>query len=170
MENGWLSDKYPMCFPGTHDNLWTESNAYTNLRAKDVIVPIVTLQPNGYTARFTPTASYTGRARFDFTVTDTDGSAWTQTFAALVIDPPSVPPAAPPTIGSFNLSGSNLIVSGSGGPTNGTYYVLTATNVALPVNNWTRIATNPFTVTGTFIFTNDFSPGTPQQFYRLQLP
>jgi autotransporter-associated beta strand protein len=130
----------------------------------------ITLQPNGYTARFAPTTGYTGRARFDFTVTDADGSAWTQTFAALVINPPPVPPSTPPAIGSINLSGGNLIVSGSGGPTNGTYYVLTTTNVALPVNNWTRIATNPFTATGTFIFTNDFSPGTPQQFYRLQLP
>ncbi len=131
---------------------------------------IVALQPNGYTARFTPTPGYTGRARFDFTVTDSAGSTWTQTFAVLVIDPPFVAPATPPTIGSINLSGSNLIVSGSGGPANGNYYVLTATNVALPVANWSRIATNPFSGTGTFAFTNVFSPGTPQQFFRLQLP
>ena len=33
---------------------------------------------------FTPTLNYSGRARFDFTVTDGDGSTWTQTLAVLV--------------------------------------------------------------------------------------
>lgn len=44
----------------------------------------VTLQPDGYTAVFTPTLNFAGRARFDFTVTDGDGSTWTQTFGVLV--------------------------------------------------------------------------------------
>jgi autotransporter-associated beta strand protein len=44
----------------------------------------VALQPDGCTAVFTPTIGFTGRARFDFTVTDGDGSAWTQTLAVLV--------------------------------------------------------------------------------------
>ena len=35
-------------------------------------------------ATFTPTLDYVGRARFDFTVTDSAGSAWTQTCALLV--------------------------------------------------------------------------------------
>ncbi len=42
------------------------------------------LQPNGYTAVFTPTLDYFGRARFNFTVTDGDGSTWTQTLGVLV--------------------------------------------------------------------------------------
>ena len=37
-----------------------------------------------YLVTFTPTVNYVGRAKFDFTVTDTDGSAWTQTCALLV--------------------------------------------------------------------------------------
>ena len=36
------------------------------------------------TATFTPTLDYVGRARFDFTVTDSAGSTWTQTCALLV--------------------------------------------------------------------------------------
>jgi pectate lyase len=35
-------------------------------------------------ARFTPTANQASRAQFDFTVTDSDGSQWTQTFLVLV--------------------------------------------------------------------------------------
>ncbi len=44
----------------------------------------VTLQPDGATAVFTPTPDFSGRARFDFTVTDGDGSSWTQTLGILV--------------------------------------------------------------------------------------
>ncbi|WP_367873303.1 autotransporter-associated beta strand repeat-containing protein [Luteolibacter sp. Populi] len=38
----------------------------------------------GSTATFTPTQNAAGRARFDFTVADGDGSQWTQTFNLLV--------------------------------------------------------------------------------------
>jgi autotransporter-associated beta strand protein len=44
----------------------------------------VGLQPDGYTAVFIPTLEFAGRARFDFAVTDGDGSTWTQTLAVLV--------------------------------------------------------------------------------------
>ncbi|GIX50498.1 MAG: hypothetical protein KatS3mg132_692 [Limisphaera sp.] len=49
-----------------------------------VIGGSVQLLPDGSTAVFSPHPGYTGRARFDFTVTDGDGSTWTQTFAILV--------------------------------------------------------------------------------------
>jgi hypothetical protein len=38
------------------------------------------------TARFEPAAGFTGRAGFDFTVTDGDGSTWTQEYLVLVTD------------------------------------------------------------------------------------
>jgi hypothetical protein len=49
----------------------------------------------------------------------------------------------------------------------GSYYVLAATNTALPLSTWTRIATNAF-VGGNFSFTNDVN--LPQRYYLLQLP
>ncbi|TAL04782.1 MAG: hypothetical protein EPO07_04735 [Verrucomicrobia bacterium] len=76
----------------------------------------------------------------------------------------------PPVISSVAVSGGNLIGSGSGGPTNSPYYVLTTTNLAVPVTNWTRLQTNQFGNTGTFSFTNAIAPGVPQSFYRLLLP
>jgi autotransporter-associated beta strand protein len=38
------------------------------------------VQGDGHTVRFTPTLNASGRARFDFTVTDGDGVSWTQRF------------------------------------------------------------------------------------------
>ncbi len=69
----------------------------------------VALQPNGYTAVFTPTLNHAGRARFDFTVTDGDGSAWTQTLGVLVKTTPAVP------------AGAVTIQAESGTITNGTF-------------------------------------------------
>jgi hypothetical protein len=44
------------------------------------------------------------------------------------------------------------------------------TNLGLPANAWTCIATNQFDATGNFIFTNAVNPDAPQTFYLLQLP
>jgi autotransporter-associated beta strand protein len=75
-----------------------------------------------------------------------------------------------PVIGNISVSGGNLVMSGTGGVTNGTYYVLTSTNIATPLANWTRLLTNPFDVGGNFNFTNAIPPTAPQNFYLLQLP
>jgi hypothetical protein len=63
-----------------------------------------------------------------------------------------------------------FILSGVGGTNNGAYYVLTTTNLPLPLTNWTRIATNHFDGTGHFIFTNIAPTQAPQEFYLLQMP
>ena len=48
------------------------------------------------------------------------------------------------------LSGSNLVVSGSGGTPHAPYRLLSSTNIALPLVRWTPILTNSFSATGTF--------------------
>ncbi len=55
-----------------------------NFTFSNVTNGAVLLQPDGCTAVFTPMLDFVGRARFDFTVTDGDGSTWTQTFGVLV--------------------------------------------------------------------------------------
>jgi hypothetical protein len=67
-------------------------------------------------------------------------------------------------------SGGGFILSGTGGVTNGTYYVLTSSNLLLPLTNWTSIATDQFDSAGNFIFTNAAQTNAPQLFYLLQLP
>ena len=66
--------------------------------------------------------------------------------------------------------GGNLVMSGTGGTENGTYYVLTSTNLALPLDQWTRIATNQFDGSGHFSFTNGVPTNPPWAFYLLQVP
>jgi len=79
-------------------------------------------------------------------------------------------PPSPPIFGSISATANGLVMSGTGGTTNGTFYVLVSTNVALPLNQWTSVATNLFDGSGHFIFTNAINPNSPQAFYLLQLP
>ena len=78
--------------------------------------------------------------------------------------------AAQPRFSALSLSGNNLVMSGSNGPPLQTYYVLASTNVALPIANWTSIATNAFDNTGKFTFTTAVNATLPQRFFVLQLP
>ena len=64
----------------------------------------------------------------------------------------------------------SFVLSGIGGPINGTFYVLSTTDLTLPLTNWIFIATNRFDNFGDFIFTNAMQTNAPQQFYILKLP
>jgi autotransporter-associated beta strand protein len=75
-----------------------------------------------------------------------------------------------PRFGSVQANTHGLVLSGSGGTPNASYYLLTATNLATPLANWTRLLTNQFDASGNFSITNAVTPQTPRQFYRLQLP
>jgi hypothetical protein len=74
----------------------------------------------------------------------------------------------PPAINRFAISGGNFVFSGTNGPANSNYVVLTATNVALPLSQWTPVATNTFSGTGTFSVTNAVSGG--KNFYTIEVP
>jgi autotransporter-associated beta strand protein len=78
--------------------------------------------------------------------------------------------APPPVFGAVQLIGGSLVMSGSNGPALGNYYVLTSTNVGMPLANWLRLTTNQFDLNGGFRFTNTINPLPPQLFHRLQLP
>ena len=79
-------------------------------------------------------------------------------------------PAMPLTFGAISLSGASLIVNGTNGTAGMNYLVLMSTNLALPLANWTVLATNTFGPGGGFNFTIGLNPASPQQFYRLKLP
>lgn len=74
-----------------------------------------------------------------------------------------------PQIGSVTLSGGNLVMGGTGGPINGTYYVLASTNAALPLASWTRMGASQFDSAGNFNSTNAVNVGLPRQFFMLQV-
>jgi hypothetical protein len=81
----------------------------------------------------------------------------------------STAPATPPVINSLTLKGGKLILSGTNGPANSTYYVLTSTNVMLPLAQWTPVATNSFSPTGAFSATNVVGTN-PRQFFSIEVP
>lgn len=75
-----------------------------------------------------------------------------------------------PVFTAAAVAASNVIVSGTNGWPEGSYYVLAGTKLTTPVANWLPIATNLFDGDGNFTFTipnpiNDAS----HLFYRLQL-
>jgi hypothetical protein len=80
-----------------------------------------------------------------------------------------VPPLA---IGGFNLMGANLVLSGNFGLAGTAYTVLMGTNLAVPVNQWTPVATNVLSTNGSFSITaiNAVQRGAPQRYYILQAP
>ncbi len=89
----------------------------------------------------------------------------------LVVGEPSSPSFGNIQIANTSGGGSlGVAMSGTGGVTNGTYYVLASTNLALPLSQWTPVTTNQFDASGNFIFTNSAPTNAPQEFFRLQLP
>jgi PKD repeat protein len=79
--------------------------------------------------------------------------------------------SADPGIAGLSLSGTNLVLNGTNGFANATYYLLTSTNLAQPLNQWTRVATNVPGANGNFSIsaTNAVNPRAPAQFFILQM-
>ena len=71
---------------------------------------------------------------------------------------------------AITRAGNQVIIIGAGGLTNATYRILSATNVALPVAQWTPIVTNQFGASGGFSYTNAIQPNTRVQYFRVSLP
>jgi hypothetical protein len=77
----------------------------------------------------------------------------------------------PPGFTSIQLSGSNAILRATNGFVGGTYYILTSTNLAVPLNQWLPISTNVLTASGDFTLsaTNTVSGSIPQRYYLIQV-
>jgi hypothetical protein len=74
-----------------------------------------------------------------------------------------------PVSGGATVSGGNFIFSGSNGPAGSNYVVLTTTNIATPLTNWTPVLTNSFDSNGNFGVTNTINPAAGRGFYLLQV-
>ena len=87
------------------------------------------------------------------------------------LDDISVSSVKPLGIAGITLSGTNLLVSGAGGLSGRTYFVLMSTNSAEPFNQWVPVATNVPGADGNFSFTatNAVDRSAAQRFYILEL-
>jgi len=87
----------------------------------------------------------------------------------LVLSPASLP-GARPEIGTVHISSGNFVLTGSGGTAGSGYSVLTQTNLAQPLANWTVVGTGTFDGGGNFSFTKAVTPGVAKQFYQVRVP
>jgi uncharacterized repeat protein (TIGR03803 family) len=118
-----------------------------------------------------------GWTNIQLTVTATAGTAvlmfgYRNDTAYFGLDDISVSPAAqPPGIAGISLSGTNLVLNGTGGLSGRTYFVLMGTNLTEPLNQWAPVATNVAGADGNFSITatNAVNAIAPQRFYILQL-
>jgi autotransporter-associated beta strand protein len=77
---------------------------------------------------------------------------------------------AGPHIATVSISGTNIVLSGTGGTANSGYSVLSQTNLLKPLNTWILAGTNVFDGSGNFKFTNGITAGTPASFYLIRVP
>jgi alpha-galactosidase len=78
-------------------------------------------------------------------------------------------PTPPPGFSSVRATKTNMVFTGTNGLPNWPYVVRASTNIALPLSNWSTLATNQFDASGNFSFTNTVVPGIGGWFYRIQL-
>lgn len=75
-----------------------------------------------------------------------------------------------PAFGAPVLSGGKLVLTGNGGSADGTYQVLTSTNITLPLSSWTPVLTNTFGADGSFSNAVGMQASSAAQFYRVRTP
>ena len=75
-----------------------------------------------------------------------------------------------PLITYIGRAGSNVVWSGTGGAAAAPFTILSATNLATPIANWTTNGTGTFDTAGNFSLTNEISLNKPETFYRLRIP
>jgi len=78
--------------------------------------------------------------------------------------------AEPPPSLTLQRVGTDLVLSGRGGPAGGTNNLLKTANAMQPIDSWAVIATNVFDLTGQFNFTNSLPGGAAQGFLGISLP
>ena len=75
----------------------------------------------------------------------------------------------PTAITGFTITGANISITGTNGQAGDAYYLLSSTNLALPIGQWTPVATNIPGTAGTYTFTatNAVNSAYAQQFFIL---
>jgi autotransporter-associated beta strand protein len=101
----------------------------------------------------------------------TGGLTWNNTLNSngkISVVGSTILPTVSPGTTNFSLAGANIVLNGTNSQAGATYYLLSTTNVALPVSQWKTIATNVAAgTTYSFTGTNAVTAGQPQQFYLL---
>jgi hypothetical protein len=68
------------------------------------------------------------------------------------------------------ISGTNLMLKGTGGTTNAGFVLYSTTNITTPWGLWTPVLTNHFDQFRVFNYTNGYNPAQPQKYFRFVVP
>jgi hypothetical protein len=82
----------------------------------------------------------------------------------LVVSSGSTP--STPVISSLTLVSGQALLTFSG--TNGTWYVLSTTNLTTPLSAWVTNANGSFSSSGSVVIYTNSTPNDPQRFYRIK--
>ena len=143
-------------FSGTPTNIFvTQTVVFTNTSTGDITNSAWTFGDGNVTnlsgANVTNNVSHVysnaGPDTVSLTVSGNGGSSNLTQIAYITVKPKV-------SIGQPVLSGGNLILSGTNGPANQPYRILSSTNVALPLAGWLPVYTNVFATDGSYLYTN----------------
>ena len=87
----------------------------------------------------------------------------------LLVQASLVSTGAAPIVQSVQVADGNLILSGINGPPNGSFVLLAAPDMTVPMADWIPVATNTFDSNGAFTVTNAMLPGAAQEVFVLKL-
>jgi len=73
-----------------------------------------------------------------------------------------------PTAG-VTVSGTNMVLTSTGGVRGGQLTVVTSTNVVAPLNTWTTVTNDVYNGTGQYSLTIPINPASAQQFYVIEV-
>ena len=113
-------------------------------------------------------ASNVYAVKFDFTPQGTQDFGWSG-YTQIVLQGANLV-AYPPIVSAPVVSGTNLVVTGTGGSANVQYTWLTTTNLTTPLTNWTVLTTGRLSGSGGFSNSFPISPSQPAQFFQLRVP
>jgi hypothetical protein len=118
----------------------------------------------------TATAAQLGTNIFTVIVTDNGQPqlSASQSFSVVVLASNSPPPTVIVISGATNLPDGTFQLAFTNTP-GASFSVLTSTNLALPVTEWTNAGAVLETSPGSYQFTDE-TPSTPQRFYRVRSP
>jgi uncharacterized repeat protein (TIGR03803 family) len=114
-----------------------------------------------------PSASLIFAGQSLYGTAEFDGSGGAGTVFGLAVGTVGAPQ---PDILSVTVSGMNLVINANNGQSGGTYKTLQSPSLALPLNQWTPVATNILSASGDFTITatNVVNTRVAQRFYILE--
>ena len=116
-------------------------------------------------------ASNVAAVKFDFTPQGTQDFGWSG-YTEIVLQGTNLNLVVTraPKFAAPRFSGGNLILTGTNGTPNAGYTLLTATNVTMPVANWTTNTTGALDGSGAFSNSIPVDPAQPARFFLLRIP